>query len=153
MTKTNELLNIAQQIADKRSGFFEKKGAGEGDKDTNSFMKELRLRAKSSFGSDFSEKRICGDTNLAVDFFFPDEGTIIEVALSLRNPNSEFEHDILKAIMAKEGGARVRHLLFVSKPGAIKRHQQPGSIAMQTWVRENHGIEVTISELRNNHAD
>ena len=110
MTKTKELLHIAQQIADERPSFFDIKGAGKGDKDTNSFMAELRSPAKSSFGKDFSEKRICGDTNLTVDFFLPDEGTIIEIALSLRNPNSEFEHDILKAIMAKEGGEQVRHL-------------------------------------------
>jgi hypothetical protein len=147
MTKTEELLHIAQQIADERSSFFEKKGAGKGDRDTNSFMKELRCRAKRLFGRDFSEKRICGDTNLAVDFFIPDEGTIIEVALSLRNPGSEFERDILKAIMAKEEGEQVRHLVFVSKPGAMKRHQQPSSMAMQTWVKKNYGIQVTIYEL------
>lgn len=94
MTKTEELLHVAQQIADERPNFFEKKGAGKGDRDTNSFMVELRLRAKQVFGTDFSEKRICGDTNLAIDFFIPDEGTIIEVALSLRNPNSEFERDV-----------------------------------------------------------
>ena len=152
MTKTEELLHIAQQIADERPNFFEKKGAGKGDRDTNSFMAELRFRAEKLFRRDFSERRICGDTNLAVDFFIPDEGTIIEVALSLRNPNSEFEHDILKAIMAKEGGEQVRHPVFVSKPGAIKRHQQPSSIAMQTWIKKNYGIHVTIWELRNNHV-
>lgn len=152
MTKTEKLIQIAQQIADERPSFFDIKGAGKGDRDTNSFMSELRSRAAVLFGRDFSEKRICGDTNLAVDFFIRDEETIIEVALSLRNPNSEFEHDILKAIMAKEGGEQVRHLVFVSKPGAVKRHQQPGSIAMQTWLKENHGIEVTIRELRNNHS-
>jgi len=147
MTKTEELFHIAQQIADERPNFFEKKGAGKGDRDTNSFMAELRSRAEQLFGRDFSEKRICGDTNLAVDFFIPDEGTIIEVALSLRNPGSEFERDILKAIMAKEEGEQVRHLVFVSKPGAMRRHQQPSSIAMQTWVKKNYGIDVTIWEL------
>ena len=152
MTKSEKILSIGQDIADERPSFFEKKGPGKGDRDTNSFMAELRSRAKQAFGGDFSEKQICGDNNLSVDFFIPDEGIIIEIALSLRNPNSEFERDILKAIMAKEQGADVRNLVFLSKPGARKRHQQPSSIAMEKWVFKNHGIEVTIRELSDKHA-
>ena len=152
MTKAEKIISLAQDIADERANFFEKKGAGKGDRDTNSFMAELRSRAKHTFGGDFSEKQICGDNNLCVDFFIPDENSIIEIALSLRNPNSEFERDILKAIMAKEQGAHVRNLFLLSKPGAIKRHQQPSSIAMKNWVFKNHDIKVEIRELIDKHA-
>ncbi|MFH1671810.1 MAG: hypothetical protein ABIF87_00045 [Pseudomonadota bacterium] len=152
MTKAEKILSIAQDIADERPSFFDKKGAGKGDRDTNLFMAELRTRAKQSFGRDFSEKKICGDNNLSVDFFIPDEGSIIEIALSLRNPNSEFERDILKVIMAKEQGAHISNLLFLSKPGAIKRHQQPSSIAVKKWVFKNYDIEVAILELSDKHT-
>jgi len=152
MTKAEKILSLAQAIADKRPNFFEKKGAGKGDKDTNSFMAELRLRTQQALGGDFSEKQICGNNNLSVDFFIPDENSIIEIALSLRNPNSEFERDILKAIMAKEQGEPVLNLVFLSKPGAIKRHQQPSSIAMKNWVLKNYGIEVEIRELRDKYS-
>jgi hypothetical protein len=151
MTKTEKILDIAQDIADGRPAFFEKKGAGAGDKDTNSFMAELRLRAEQALNGNFSEKKICGKNSLAVDFFISDEGSIIEVALSIRNSNSEFEKDILKAIMAKEQGEKVHNLIFLSKPGAIKRHQQPSSVAMQNWVLRQHGIKVAIKELINKH--
>jgi len=151
MSKCKKILSIAQAIADERPSFFEKKGAGKGDKDTNSFMTELRLRSRKALGIDFSEKRICGNNNLSVDFFIPDESCIIEVALSLRNPNSEFERDILKAIMAKDQGELVKNFVFLSKPGAIKRHQQPSSIAMKEWVFKNYKIEVEIEELIDNH--
>jgi hypothetical protein len=152
MTKVEKIISAAQDIADERPKFFIKKGAGEGDKDTNSFMIELRSRAKQKCGVDFSEKQICGENNLTVDFFIPEEDTIIEVALSLRNPNSEFERDIFKAIMAKEQGAHVHNLIFLSKPGAIKRHKQPSSIAMKEWVSKKHSIHVTIRELSDNHT-
>lgn len=152
MTKVEKILSLAQAIADERPNFFEKKGAGKGDKDTNAFMAELRLHAQEELCGDFSEKQICGNNNLSVDFFIPDENSIIEIALSLRNPNSEFERDILKAIMAKEQGEPVLNLIFLSKPGAIKRHQQPSSITMKHWVFKNHGIEVAIRELRDKHS-
>ena len=151
MTKTEKILTLAQTIADERPHFFEKKGAGVGDKDTNSFMAELRLRTQQALGGDFSERQICGNNNLSVDYFIPDENSIIEVALSLRNPNTEYERDLLKAIMAKEQGEPVLKLVFLSKPGAIKRHQQPSSVAMKDWIFNNHGIEVVIKELINKH--
>ncbi len=152
MGKSEQLIRLAQQIADQRPRFFERKGAGKGDKDTNSFMGELRARARQAFGRDFSEQIISGEnTKLAVDFFFPDEGTIVEIALSLRNPQSEFERDILKAVMAKEKGSNVRRLVFLSKPGAAKRHRQPSSEAITSWLERNHEIELSIRELSDRH--
>ena len=58
MTETKKLIQIAQQIADERPNFFDIKGAGKGDRDTNSFMSELRSRAEVLCGRDFSEKRV-----------------------------------------------------------------------------------------------
>lgn len=149
--KSEQFISIAQQVADQRPGFFETKGPGKGDKDTNSFMAELRHQAQRAFGKDFSEQMICGESNLAVDFFFSDEGTIVEIALSLPNPRSEFERDILKAIMAKEQVRKVRDLVFLSKPGAIKRHRQPSSQAIVCWLERNYDIKVSIRELSDNH--
>lgn len=148
MGKSAQLIRLAQQIADERPRFFDTKGPGEGDKAANSFMAELRKRAQEAFGEDFSEQKICSEkTNLAVDFFFPDEGTIVEIALSLRNPQSEFERDVLKAVMAKEEGRNVRRLVFLSKPGAAKRHRQPSSEAIMSWLERNHQVKLSIREL------
>jgi len=152
MRKAETIIQLAQRIADERSNFFKVKGAGAGDRDTNSFMRELRTRARNTFGIDLSERRICGDNNLAVDFYLPDEATIIEIALSLRNPNSEFERDILKALLAKECEYPVERLIFVSKPGAIKRHSRPSSKAIVSWVERNYDIKIEIRELVSTHA-
>jgi hypothetical protein len=74
------LLAIAREIAAANPGFQAALGPGAGDHATNSFMRELRERAVSALGDDFCERRMCGDTSLAVDFYFPDDGTIVEVA-------------------------------------------------------------------------
>ncbi len=70
------------------------------------------------------------------------------MALGLPRPSTEFERDILKAIMAKDAGHAVRLLFLISKPGAQKKCAQPGRAAIINWVRNNQRIDVQIRELR-----
>lgn len=147
MKKADLLYSLAQALADERPSFYDIKGPSVGDHDTAAFMKELRSRATLAFGADLSEKRVCGENRLCVDFYFPAEETVVEVALGLRNPTSEYERDILKAIMAKEAGNPVTHLLFISKPGALKRLSQPGARAIAEWAERKHGVKIEVREL------
>jgi hypothetical protein len=149
MNRPDHLISIAQHLATETELFFEIKGPGAGDRATHIFMKGLRVRATEAFGRDYAEQKLCAEgTNFAVDFFFPEERTIVEVAFSLRNSMSEFEKDILKAVMAQEEGHSVERLVFISKPGASSRHASPGSRAIITWAAKKHGIRVEIHELR-----
>lgn len=147
MDRVQQLTEIAQLLVNSWPNFFVRQGPGIGDRATNAFMAELRMRAASTFGQDFAEQRISGDNNLAVDYYFPEEATIVEIAMSLRNPGSEFERDLLKAIMAQETGSPVRRLLFLAKPGAVARHAQPSSRAIISWAERAHGITVEIREF------
>lgn len=147
MDNVNQLIGLAQGIVGKDHDFFRPAGPGDGNTKTNAFMRELQHQAEGNFKEDHSEQRICGDTKFAVDFYFREEATIVEVALGLKNSNTEFEKDILKALMAKETGQPVNRLLFLSKPGAVKRHSRPGSCDMIEWVKRNHQIQVDIKEL------
>ena len=110
-------------------------------------MRELRKLATVEFGEDFSEPKICGDTAQAVDFYFPSEATIIEVALGLPNSQTEFEKDVFKAIMAQEIGNPVRRLVFISRPGAAKKCAQPGRAGVIRWAAAKHGLTVEVLEL------
>jgi hypothetical protein len=141
------LVEIAQAVTKERPDFFEIKGPSAGDHDTAAFMKELRSRVANELGTDYSERKICGENNLCVDFYFREEETIVEVALGLRNPTSEYERDVLKALMAKEMGYPVSRLLFVSKPGALKRLKQPGAAAIAAWALRLHGVRVETRGL------
>lgn len=145
--KAASLLAIAQAIAAESPEFQTVKGPGAGDRATHAFMHQLRTQATEAFGADYSEKRLCGDTALAADFYFPDEGTVVEVALGLHNPASEFEKDVLKAIMAQEYGSLVRRLFFISRAGGAKKCAQPGRSAIIRWAAAKHGLSVDIGEL------
>jgi hypothetical protein len=147
VTITDDIVRLAQLVAAESPTFFEVRGPGAGNRETNAFMTELRNRVETNLGPDFAEHRICGSNRLAVDFYIRSEATIIEVALGLRNPNSEFERDILKAVMAKEEDYPVERLVFVSKPGGERRTQRAGAQAITSWLERNHDIAVDVHEL------
>jgi hypothetical protein len=148
VTLADRLLDLAQALVAEHADFFRVKGPGPGDHATNAFMRDLRALANREFGEDHAEQRICGDNAFCVDYYFPSEGTVVEVALGLPKPTTEFERDILKAVMAKDAGYAVDRLCFISKPGAQKKCAQPGRTAIVNWVRERHGIDVVVRELR-----
>ena len=153
MGRIDILIQLARGLANEHTEFFRIKGPGKGDRDTGAFMKELRVRAKSTFGTDYSEQCVCGDNNLAVDFYFPDEATVVEVALGLRNPLSEYERDIFKALMAKEEGNSVSNLLFITKPGGLQRISRPGTKAIAEWAERIHGLRIEVVELESGHSN
>jgi hypothetical protein len=150
-TKAEILRDIIQSVANEHPLFFNVKGAGAGDKDTNAFMRGVRRRALTAFGADFSEKRICGDSAHAVDFYFEDDATIVEIALRLENPASEFEKDILKALLAQDENYPVTRLIFICKPGGLAVCNSPGRTAFRQWALQNHQLKIDIYEIDNNH--
>jgi hypothetical protein len=145
--KPASLVALARSIASEIVEFQKVLGPGAGDRSTQRFMEQLRERAREVFGADYSEKKICGDNALAVDFYFPDAATVVEVALGLPNPNTEFEKDVLKALMAKEGGYEVDRLVFISRAGAERKCAQPGRAAMRAWAAEKHDLSVEVYDL------
>ena len=146
MDKPARLLELAREIASAIPDFGKVKGPGAGDRATQSFMRKLGDRAHKAFGEDHSEKKICGDNKFAVDFYFPEEATIVEVALGLPNPASEYEKDILKALMAQDLGHEVRRLFFISRPGAAKKCSEPGRDALTQWAAK-HQLAIEVHEL------
>ena len=145
--KPKILLALARKISAENPEFQTVLGPGDGNRATSDFLKRLQNLSRETFGDDFSEKKICGDTAQAVDFYFPDEATIVEVALGLPNPASEFEKDILKAFMARECNHCVNNLLFISRPGADRKCQKPGRAAIMKWAREKHNLVIEVQEL------
>jgi hypothetical protein len=143
-----KLIELAQDLAATNLEFQAVLGPGDGDKATGEFMRRLRERASVHFGSDYSEKQICGQNALSVDFYFPEEQTIVEVALGLPNPATEFEKDVLKAIMAQETGQSVIRLVFISRAGGAKKCSQPGRSAVKAWAKSKHGLAIEVHDLQ-----
>ena len=96
MTKAMTLLVLAQRVAEQTPGYFTAGGPGPGNRRSSAFMAQLKSIAKQAFSRDYSEAKLCGDNKLAMDFYFPDEETVVEVAALLGGPNSEYEKDIFK---------------------------------------------------------
>lgn len=142
-----KLIELAQALAAENPAFQVVLGPGAGDRATGEFMRKLREHASAQFINDYSEKKICGENSLAVDFYFPEEQTIVEVALGLPNPATEFEKDVLKAIMAQEMGQLVARLVFISRPGAAKKCSQPGRSAVKAWAKAKHDLAIEVHDL------
>ena len=141
------LIEIARATAARDSEFQAIRGPGDGDRATRAFMMELRDQAKKAFKKDYSECKICGNNSFAVDFYVPEEQTIVEVALGLPNPASEFEKDVLKAIMAQEEGQKVRRLVFISRPGGKTKCMQPGRSDIRAWALKKHRLDIEVYDL------
>jgi len=70
----------AQALANGTSGFFEIKGASDGDSATALLTSQLRATAEKYFGQDYSEAMACRQAKFAFDFYFLDEATVVEIA-------------------------------------------------------------------------
>lgn len=142
-TKTNRLITEIRFIASHLDDFDETRGAGNGDHFSNAFVQLIKEKATEVFSADFSEQSICGGNNLRVDYYFPDERCIVEIALSIGNPTSEFERDIFKALLAKERHP-VDSLLFVTKKTFIRRMKNPSVQSICQWVKKHHQLSISV---------
>jgi hypothetical protein len=147
MDKTSQLVALALELAATRNGFVAALGPGVGNRRTIEFVNELRDRAIRAFGEDYAEHQFCDDNSSRFDFYFRDEQTVVEIALGLPNPNTEFEKDILKALVARGHNHPVRRLLFVSRRGAKKKCEQPARAAIIRWANEHHQLQIDVIEL------
>ena len=152
VNKSDKLFRIAQRVANDTPEFFDVKGAGKGDKATHIFMKRLREKANTAFGYDFSEVVVRKDLAYRFDFYFDDEATVVEIALSLRNPLNEYEKDLFKCLLAKNAGRAIENLILITKPGGKKRMSAPGPLAIAELGQRTFGIDVQIKELQHDEA-
>jgi len=147
MTKTQIIYELAQQTANEIPDMFRKKGAGEGNRFTNQYMARLNKAVTSMIGGSYIEQRICHPTDQSVDFFIPEESTIIEVELSLYNVHTNLDRDIFKALIARDAGYAISTLLLIGKEPAKERHNQPSSRALIDFVKRHHELKVIIEDI------
>ena len=146
----DDLLDLAQIIACRTPGFLDRKGPGKdkGNGATDAFLTELNSAVSERWPTAcVQQERAFPGAKYSFDFFIPSEQTAVEIALSLRNVVTEFEKDIFKAILAKDGGKEVKRLILVGKHGGVKRLAGAGPKAIIGWVARTQGIEVHIKDL------
>jgi hypothetical protein len=146
--RPERLCVLAQRIAEGMPDFFNTKGPGKGDHATAEFVRLLRQAARRMFGTDFSEKPACTSVGFRFDFFFPVEGVAVEFAFGLHNPNSEFERDIFKCLLAIDDGCPVKKLMLIGKPGALGRLNARAPKSINSFAKKRFGLVVEIFELQ-----
>ena len=148
MTKTQTISNLAQKVANQLPDMFRKKGPGAGNNFTNRYMSRLNEAVEASLGKFYIEQKISYPTDQCVDFYVPEESTIIEVELSLYNVHTNLDRDIFKALLAKDAGYSVSTLLLIGKEPARQRHAQPASRAVIDFVKRHHDLNVVIEDIK-----
>ena len=146
--KPERLCVLAQRIAERTPEFLSTKGPGKGDHATAEFVRSLREAARGMFGSDYSEKLACASAAFRFDFFFPEEAVAAEFAFGLHHPNSEFERDIFKCLLAIDDGCSVKRLMLIGKPGAIARLSAPAPKAIISFAKKRFDLTVEVFELQ-----
>jgi hypothetical protein len=135
--RPERLCVLAQRFAKSIPDFFNTKGPGKGDHATAEFLRSVREAARGMFGTDYSEKPACTSAGFRFDFFFPEEAVALEFAFGLHNPNSEFERDIFKCLLAIDDGCSVKRLMLIGKPGAIGRLSAPAPKAIMASLKSD----------------
>lgn len=148
MTKAEIIYKLAEQTASEFPDMFRKKGPGEGNRFTNRYMSRLNQAVGEVLGKHYEEQKICGKTDQSVDFYVPEESTIIEVELSLYNVHTNLDRDIFKALIAKDAGYRVATLVLIGKEPAEERHAQPASRTLIDFVKRYHNLDVIIRDIK-----
>ncbi|SRR5260221_11791784 len=146
--RPERLCALAQRIATGMPDFFQIKGPGKGDHATAAFVRTLRQAARGLFGFDFSETIVCNSAGFRFDFYFPEEAVAVEFAFGLHNPNSEFERDIFKCLLAIEDGCELKRLILIGKPGAITRLGAPAPKAIIAFAKKRFHLTVEVLELQ-----
>jgi hypothetical protein len=146
MNKTERILDLIQKAAAELH-VFERRGPGAGNINTNLVMARINKEVASEFGREVVECALAAGVRQSVDFYIPDEATVIEVEFSLCNPYPCLEKDAFKILLAKESGHNINRLILVGDPGCSKRLAAPTPRAIIDWLNRNHDLEVHIVEL------
>ena len=144
------VFELAQKKASMFPSFQDRVGPGleAGNGVTNNYLKALNQAVVDNFPTEvLIQERVAPGVQYSFDFYIPSEQTAVEIALSIRNPVSEFEKDIFKAILAKDSGKPVRKLVLIGKQGSVKVRNGTGPTAIKCWALRNYDIEVDVREI------
>ena len=146
MTKAERLLQLAQENAD-ACDLFNARRAGSGDRYTKEVVDHLNFLVIEELGPGVANQFLSKENRQAVDFWLEDEHTIIAVEFNTFTSSPWLEKEAFKALLAKDAGKDVRHLILIGNPGSVGRNQVPTARSIMGWVERQHQIRVQIWEL------
>ena len=146
MTKAERIFQLAQEVAASYD-LLNARRAGSGNSYTREVMDHLKSLVIGEYGPGVANQFLSKASSQSVDFWLEEEQTIIEVEYSMWSSDPLLEKEVFKALLAKDAGRDVRHLILIGDPGSVRRWQAPTPQAIIRWVEGHHQIRVRIWEL------
>jgi hypothetical protein len=146
MTKAGRIFELAQGVAFSYD-LLNARRAGSGDTYTREVIDHLKFVVQEEFGSGVTNQFLSKVHRESVDFWLKEEQTILEVEFSLLGLAPVLEREVFKALLAKDAGHKVRHLILIGDPGSIRRFQAPNPRSIMEWVERQHQIAVEVWDL------
>jgi hypothetical protein len=149
MRHTERILQLAQENANSYD-IFDARRAGSGDQYTKEVVDHLKFLVIEELGPGVVNQFLSKENRQSVDFWLEDEHTIIAMEFNMFGSTPLIEKEAFKALLAKDAGKDVRHLLLIGDPGSVRRHHVPTTRSIIAWVERQHQIRVRIWELKEN---
>jgi hypothetical protein len=99
--RAQRIIEIIQRVTDQLD-VLTSRGQGAGNLKTIEALNAINAQVRAEFGSQVVQCTICPGNKQSVDFFLKEEGIVIELEYSLRNPYPCLEKDLFKVFLAKE---------------------------------------------------
>jgi hypothetical protein len=147
MKKVERILQLAQENADLYD-VFDARRAGSGDQYAKEVVDHLKFLVIEELGHGVANQFLSKQNRQSVDFWLEDEHTIIAVELDMFTSSPLLEQEAFKALLAKDAGKDVRHLILIGDPGSVRRHHVPTARSIMAWVERQHQIRFQIWELK-----
>ncbi len=144
VSKAERIFQLAQEGADAYH-MFELRRVGAGTLFVNEVINHLKSIVIQEFGTkgvtQFLGKKENGQP---VAFWLEDEQTIMEMEFDILSSPLLLEKEVFKALLAKDAGNNVQHLILIGDPGSVLLSQTPRSKSIMAWVEQYHQIRYLL---------
>ena len=106
---------MAQEGADAYR-MYQARRAGAGTPYVNEVINHLKYLVVQEFGTGAVNQFLSKENRQSVDFWLEDEQTIMEMEFNTFSSPPVVEKEVFKALLAKDAGKDVRHLILIGDP-------------------------------------
>jgi hypothetical protein len=126
---------------------FKARRAGAGIPYVDEVINHLKFLVVQEFGDGVVNQFLNKVNRQTVDFWLEDEQTIMDIEFNIFSSPPVLEQQVFKALLAKDAGKDVRHLILIGDPGSVLLSQAPTPVSIRKWAEQRHQIRVQIWEL------
>jgi len=146
MTKSQRIFKLAQEVAASYD-ILNARRAGSGVTYTREVIDHLKSVVVEQCSSDGVNQFLSKANRQSVDFWLKEEQTIVEAEFGLMGLAPPLESEVFKALLAKDAGHDVKHLILIGDPGSRRRFEAPTPKSIIEWVERHHQIAVQVWDL------